>query len=191
MDIKDQELKAALAKMDAQVADESKETLDVLMQRVMEQGMRPKTALNLTDEVMEGIYSHAYNMYNRGMYKEASHIFRLLILLDPLEGRFLMGLGACLHMLKEYKDAAAMYLLCSAYDENNPLPNYHCADCFIKMDTPFDAVLELQEAVRKAGDSPEFAVLVERAQLMIGIEIFSPIESITCLGKMDSKSSLC
>lgn len=167
MDIKDQDLKKALAEMDAKVTEESKETLGMLMERVLKQGMRPKTALNLSDEVMEGIYSHAYNMYNRGMYSEASHIFRLLIMLDPVEAKYLMGLGASLHMLKEYKDAAAMYLLCSAYDSENPLPHYHCADCFIKMDTPFDAVLELKDAIRKAGEKEEYAVLVERAQLMV------------------------
>lgn len=153
--------------MDGKVTEASKETMALLMERVIKQGMRPKTALQLSDDVMEGIYGHAYNLYNRGMYSEASHIFRLLILLDPTAGKYLMGLAACLHMMKLYDQAIGMYLLAAALDLKNPLPHYHAADCFIKLDSPGDASLELMETIEVAKKQPQYKVLVERAQLMI------------------------
>lgn len=161
------ELKQVLSDMDEKVTEESQAVLSELIGKVMKDGMAPKTALQLSDDVMEGIYAHAYNMYNRGLYQEASHIFRLLIILDATEPKYLMGLAACLHMQKQYESATAMYMLCSATDPDNPLPPYHAADCLIKVEAWTEAIIALEQAVKEAGKQEQYRVLVERAQLMI------------------------
>lgn len=161
------EIQDALAKMDAKVIAESQETIAELMQKTVMSGIRPKTALQLSDEVMEGIYGYAYNMYNRGMYKEASHIFRLLIMLDYTQTKYLMGLGASLHMLKDYQAAVTVYTMAGLMGDNNPLPHYHAADCYLKLDEAAEATFELTQAIAKAGKKPDFKILVERCNLMI------------------------
>jgi hypothetical protein len=78
-----------------------------------------------------------------------------------------MGLAACMHMLKAYEDAIGINILCSSFDSKNPLPHYHAADCYIKLDCPTEACFELSEAIHAAGKDEQYAVLVERAQLMM------------------------
>lgn len=161
------EIQDALAKMDAKVVAESQELIAELMSKTVLSGIRPKTALRLSDEVMEGIYGYAYNLYNRGLYSEAANIFRLLMMLDYSENKYMMGLGACLHMLKEYENAIGVYTMVSLMGDQNPLPHYHCADCYLKLDDATDASFELKMAVEKAGDRKKYKVLVERCQLMM------------------------
>lgn len=162
-----EEIQEALAKMDAKVIAESQEMITELMQKTVMSGIRPKTALQLSDEVLEGIYGYAYNMYNRGMYKEASHIFRLLIMLDYTQSKYLMGLGASLHMIKDYQAAITIYTMCGLMSDDNPLPHYHAADCYLKLDEAAEATFELGQALEKAGKDKKYEVLIERCKLMI------------------------
>jgi type III secretion system low calcium response chaperone LcrH/SycD len=153
--------------LNTKIKGDMKQTLTMLTDRVFNKGMRPKVALNLSDNVMEGIYTHAYNFYNRGLYKEAIHIFRLLTLLDPLETKFLIGLAACLHMQKKYEQALQIYLMAGFMKPANPIPFYHASDCYIHMDAPMEAVFVLEKAVEEAGDQPAFQAIKERSILMI------------------------
>ena len=90
----------------------SRETVEALITGGAEKGLMPKQALNIGDDTMEAIYSQGYNLYNQGKYKDASYIFRLLMLLDYLTPKYILGLAACLHRLKDFKNAANVYLLC-------------------------------------------------------------------------------
>ena len=161
------ELQEALAKLDEKAITESGEVLAELMQKTLMSGIRPKAALQISDEVMEGIYGYAYNMYNRGMYSEASHIFRLLMMLDYTQVKYLMGLAACVHMQKDYESAVSFYTMATFVDGESPIAHYHCADCYLKLDQATEASFELEEAINKAGDREEFKTLVERSKLMV------------------------
>ncbi len=144
----------------------SKDTIAALLTGAADKGIMPKHALQLGDDTMEAIYGQAYNLYNQGRYKEASYIFRLLMLLDYMTSKYILGLAACLHRLKDFKNAANVYLLCGTIDPTNPLPHYHAADCYIQLDVPEMAVFSLGLAINAAGDQPQYAVVKERSQLM-------------------------
>ena len=126
----------------------------------------PKQALHLNDETMEAIYGQGYNLYNQGRYKEASYIFRLLMLLDYMTPKYVLGLAASLHRMKEYMTAANIYLLCGTLDATNPLPHYHAADCYMQQNLPVLAVFSLDLAISAAGDQPQYSIIKERATLM-------------------------
>ena len=115
---------------------------------------------------MEAMYAQGYNLYNQGKYKEASYVFRLLMLLDYLTPKYVLGLAACLHRLKDYKSAANIYLLCGTLDAHNPLPHYHAADCYIQLGLTPLAIFSLDMAQTAAGDQPQYSVIKERAKLM-------------------------
>jgi type III secretion system low calcium response chaperone LcrH/SycD len=117
----------------------------------------------LTDEMMESLYSQAYILYNTGRYKDGLQVFRLLALLNPLEPKFIMGLAACFHMMKEYKSASSTYILVSILDPQNPIPCYHCSDCYIQTGDKLSAIAILESAIKRAGEKPEFAALKQRA----------------------------
>lgn len=138
-----------------------------MLGKIVNNASSPKDAMGLTDAMVEGIYGQAYRLYNTGKYRDAIQLFRLLIMLNPTESKYTLGLAACFHMLKEYKAASDAYCLVSVVDAKSPIPFYHASDCFIQMGDNPSAIIALQMAVERAGDNPAFKTLKDRALLTI------------------------
>jgi type III secretion system low calcium response chaperone LcrH/SycD len=164
MDVK--KLGDTLQKINFGAGKPAEDTLKLIMEKVVSKGIMPKEALRIGDDTMEAIYTQAYNLYNQGRYKESSYIFRLLMLLDYSTPKYTLGLAACLHRMKDYVNASNLYLLCAAFDQKNPMPHYHAADCYLQMSLPELAILSLKMAIAAAADQPQYAVLKERATLL-------------------------
>lgn len=147
-------------------AGSAKASIAAILSQAANKGLLPRHALHLGDDTMEAIYGQGYNLYNQGKYKDASYIFRLLMLLDYLTPKYMLGLAACLHRLKEYKNAANIYLLCGSLDTTNPLPHYHAADCYVQLGAPLMAIFSLGVAITAAGTQPQYSIIKERAKLM-------------------------
>jgi type III secretion system low calcium response chaperone LcrH/SycD len=138
-----------------------------LTQKLFVQGMPPKDALGINNNILEGIYAQAYRLYNTGKYIEATHLFRMLIMINATEPKYILGLAACFHMLKEYKNAIQTYTMCTLLDPQNPLPHYHSSDCFIQMKDYVSAMICLEMAIKRAGERPEYAKMKERALMSL------------------------
>lgn len=134
---------------------------------MVEKGMTLKESAQMSPGYLEGIYAQAYHLYNSGKFADAAEIFRLLILYNSMESKYLMGLAACFHMLKEYVNAIQTYTLCCALDPKNPIPHYHSSDCYIQMKEYLSAMLCLELVIAIAGDRAEYAKMKERAQLSL------------------------
>lgn len=126
-----------------------------------------KDMLGMSDNMLEGIYGQAYRLYNNGKYKDSAHLFRLLIMLNSSEPKYLMGLGACFHMMKEYQSACETYALCAMIDGNNPLPHFHSSDCYLQMKDLASAIIALTMAIKRAEGKPEYKTLHDRATLTL------------------------
>lgn len=135
--------------------------------KMWNQGMSPKEAMGMDSSYLENVYSQAYRLYNTGKYNEAAHLFRILIMFNAMEPKYMLGLAACFHMLKEYVNAIQTYTMCSALDPQNPVPHYHSSDCFIQMKEYLSAMLCLELAIERAGDRAEYAKMKERALLSL------------------------
>lgn len=146
---------------------ETTQNFETVAGNIVEKGIVPAEALGLNDEMLEGIYGQAYRLYNTGKYQEAAQLFRLLIMVDSMEGKYSMGLAACYHMLKEYKNAVDAYTLCSIIDPDNPLPQYHASDCYIQMKDDLSAVIALELAIKRAGNQEQYRTLVDRSKMMV------------------------
>lgn len=163
----DDMINEANAKLGEKLRPAAKQAVEGVMHNIFEQGMLPKDAMGISDMVMEGIYGHAYRMYNAGQYSDAQHIFRILVMLNPLESKYAMGSGACLHMMKEYKTAAAIYTITSSIDPKNPVPHYHASDCYLKMDLRGAAINELKTTIELCGTQPAYAIIRDRSKMML------------------------
>ena len=110
----------------AKITEEQIKLLDKtvagLVSKMTKQGTSPKDAMGVNSTYLENIYSQAYRLYNTGKYSEATHLFRLLILLNAMEPKYTLGLAACSHMLKDYNTAIQLYTLSSTLDPQNPIP---------------------------------------------------------------------
>lgn len=162
-----EQVSKAAEKVAEKAAEETSEKLEEAAENVVKKGILPKDAMGMDDQMLEGIYGQAYRLYNTGKYQEASQIFRLLIMVNSMEPKYTMGLAACFHMVKEYKHAVDGYTLCSIIDPDNPIPQYHAADCFINLGDKLSAIIALKMAVKRAGNKQEFTTLVDRANMMI------------------------
>jgi type III secretion system low calcium response chaperone LcrH/SycD len=141
--------------------------LGQLGNKMLKQGITPKDAMGVSDSYLENVYAQAYRLYNTGKYPEATHLFRILIMLNAMEPKYMLGLAACFHMLKEYYNAIQTYTMCSALDPLNPVPHYHSSDCFIQMKDYLSAMICLELTIDRSGDKPEYAKMKERAQLSL------------------------
>jgi type III secretion system low calcium response chaperone LcrH/SycD len=162
-----EEVKKALEKMGLKIGDEKAAEMDKVTRSAMMEQMLPKNAMGLSDAMVEGLYSQGYRLYNTGKYKDASQLFRLLIMIDSTNAKYTMGLAACFHMLKEYESAVSTYALCGIIDPDSPIPYYHSSDCFIQMKDNVSAIISLEMAVKRCGTKPEFQSLKDRALLTI------------------------
>jgi type III secretion system low calcium response chaperone LcrH/SycD len=162
-----QQIKKAAGDIGTSANTKDDKDLEAAVRRATRKGSTAKDALGLTDAMVEGIYGQAYRLYNTGKYKDAIQLFRLLIMLNTTEPKYVIGLAACFHMQKEYKSAVDIYSMVSVIDPQSPLPFYHASDCYMQMGDPLSASIALELAIKRAADKPEFKALKERATLTI------------------------
>ncbi len=162
-----QDIRKAIEEMSQGMEPQKVENLQKLGSKIAGNGVTPKDAMGLNDDMVEGIYAQAYRLYNTGKYKEASQLFRLLIMLNGAEPKYALGLAACFHMSKDYETAAEAYSNCGVLEPNNPIPHYHASDCYLQMGDKVSAMIALEMAVKRSGTKPEFVQLKDRALMTI------------------------
>jgi len=162
-----EEVRKAVGEAGKGIEGSSGKDMERLSNSLLSEKILPKNALGLSDAMVEGLYSQAYRLYNTGKYKDASQLFRLLIMIDSTDAKFSMGLAACFHMMKEYESAVSTYALCGIIDPESPVPHYHASDCYIQMKDPISAIISLEMAIKRAGERPEFQSLKDRALMSI------------------------
>ena len=162
-----QEIKEAIKSTGAFMSEKKGEEFSALSQKTLKDSSSIKDILAVSDDSMEGVYGQAYLLYNTGRYRDAAEIFSLLITLNATESKYLMGLGACYHMMKEYNNAGSTYALVSVIVPDNPVPYFHSSDCCMQMGDLTSSAIMLEMALKRAANKPEFATLKERSQITL------------------------
>lgn len=142
-------------------------TTEELLEKLLHSGQPASESLDIRPEQLEGLYTEAYHLYQSGKYMEALPLFRFLIMMNQREFRYIFGLAACFHLLKDYDNAIKVYTVCSALHPDDPTSLCHTADCFKQLKDPLSAMIALQGAITRAGSNNEFASLRERAVMSL------------------------
>jgi len=120
----------------------------------------------LTEELLDGFYAMAYQLYNSGKYQDAQQFFRFLSLVQPDDIHYLMGLAASYQMLKDYSNAIASYKAASQLDLKNPYAYWHVAECLF-LDDKYEAALQaLTKAIETAQYSKQNQDLMTQLELI-------------------------
>lgn len=135
-----------------------------VMEKVFVEGMSVREAINISQETVEFIYAHAYNLYKAGKYDDAIPIFHVLNFLDERDNRYRFALAACHQMKKEYAEALLLYHSCQAFDMRNPLYMWHAAECYLELGETMKAYLALRLCSQYSEGNAEFSSLQIRAQ---------------------------
>lgn len=164
---KEEEILEAVSVVGKSHAGEVRKGVTALTNNVMEHGMLPKDAMGITDGQTEALYTQAYKLYNNGKYREAQDMFAMLMLINVLEPKYLLGAAACAHMLKDFEHAAGLYMRCGMFSPDNPVPYYHASDCYLQLNDKQSAIIALHMVINKSGDKPAFTTIKDRAKIML------------------------
>lgn len=146
----------------------SEAKLEKMKKDILENNMLPKDAIGIPDNVMEGIYANGYQLYNSGQYRDAATLFRLLVMLNAMEPKYALGLAACHHLQGQYDNALMTYAIVSSLAPNDPMPNYHAADCYLQVGMKELALEQMQIALNRCGNDPHYTALKNRIIVTIG-----------------------
>lgn len=163
----EKQVKDAVEKLGEKLKETESKDYSQAIKKATTGAVTPKDLLKIDDAKIESIYAQAYRYYNTGKFKDASDLFRYLMMLNPSEAKYTLGLAACFHMLKNYNAAVQVYLLCSILDDNSPIPGFHASDCYLQMNDKVSALVSLKMAIKKAGNRPEYQILKDRALLTV------------------------
>ncbi len=147
-------------------SEQLQEGIANLLYLVINKGIPAKDVLQMPPEMVETLYSHAYNMYNQGKYDESEHLFRFLMLLDPQEAKYAFGQAAVLHMKKDFEQAAKMYYMCTLLNPDDPMPHYHSSDCYMQLKDLGSALLSLEFAIDASEGKKQYKNLIEKARAL-------------------------
>jgi type III secretion system low calcium response chaperone LcrH/SycD len=80
-------------------------------------GTTLKDMYGISDQMMDVLYAHAYDFYQKGKLDDALFIFQFLYTHDIYNPTYIMGLAAMHQQKKNYAKAVEFYVL--AYELNN------------------------------------------------------------------------
>ena len=86
-----------------------------------------------TEEDVSLLYSLGYGLYEKGDYKDARTVFQRLVFARPHGIKYWMGLGAAQQMVKDFDDALTSWAMVSLINDNDPLPHFHAAECYLSL----------------------------------------------------------
>ncbi len=161
------DMSEAINRIGTDASDELSPAIDTIVDNLVNKNMMPMDAIGMDHKTVEALYVQAVNFYNTAQYKEAARAFHALVVLDAIESKFHIGLGASYQMLGEYENALTVYGSIGIFDPENPVPHYHASDCYIKQDLIPAAIAEMQIAVELCGDQPQYAMMKDRCLVSI------------------------
>ncbi len=104
-------------------------------------------ALGASKQDLEYGYAMAYNLLISGNYKDAKTLFTTLVIYNPHDSRFSMGLGVCRQMTNELAEAVDAFMASAVMSElQDPIPLYNAATCLLKIGQKEEAIQALQLA---------------------------------------------
>lgn len=157
-------IKKAVQTIQGDFSKEDKKRYAKVLLDIAEKGKTPAEAMQFQKSDLALIYNYAYSFYNKGDYKTAIELYKMLVTLDPTYPSFSLALGVCYQQMKEYKKAIVAYTLAYQHSKNDPIPYYYLYDCYLKTGDQFAALMMINQAIIKAADQEKYKKIKERSQ---------------------------
>lgn len=122
----------------------------------------PAEALGLTDEHLEKSYDYVQDIFEQGLYEEASDICLFLTRLAPEERAFWVALGMCEQLKGDHKASAIAYTSALELGNKDLTPALYAAVCLVhhnKRDLAYKLLNEVLDEVE--GEDAEFDLIAE------------------------------
>ncbi|ATP29020.1 type III secretion system translocator chaperone SicA [Chromobacterium violaceum] len=96
-------------------------------------GATLKDVHGIPQDMMEGLYAHAYDFYHKGRLDEAETFFRFLCIYDFYNPDYIMGLAAVCQLKKQFQKAVDLYAVAFALSKNDYRPVFFTGQCQLFM----------------------------------------------------------
>lgn len=130
-----------------------------------------KDAFKIPQSQLDMFYAMAYDFYQRNKYENAETVFSFLVLVDPLEEKYLEGLGATQKQLKKVDLAITAYGMLTQIKPKRAIHFLNLAECFFwrkqfkEVTQCCETMLFLAENFPQ--DNPNSAAHVQKAKLFL------------------------
>ncbi|MFQ6722861.1 MAG: hypothetical protein ACLRFH_00435 [Opitutales bacterium] len=130
-----------------------------------------KDALKIPQSQLDMFYAMGYDFYQRNKYENAETIFTFLVLVDPLEEKYLEGLGAAQKQLRKVDLAIAAYGMLTQIKPKRAIHFLNLAECFFyrkqfkEASQCCETMLFLAETFPQ--DNPNSAAHIQKAKLFL------------------------
>ncbi len=148
------------------LSEEEKEHRRQFLKEIYLEGKSKAEALGIDRQYLEGLYSLGYNFYKNGKYEMAANLFCNLVLLDDKEARYFFAAGATFHRLKDYGSAIGFYNLSTTLDWFNPIPWFHLADCYNRIEHYPNALMSAKNVLNRTKDQSKYFILHQKAEVL-------------------------
>lgn len=105
--------------------------------RLILEGLRSGATIaelkGIDGDMLEGVYAMAHRYYQNGQLDEAEAFFRFLCLYDFYNADYALGMGAVLHLKREYEKAIGMYAVSQALNLQDDRPMFHVGQCHLAL----------------------------------------------------------
>ena len=113
---------------EALVTDEEALAVERLLEAMLN-GVAIKDVHGVPDEVMNGLYAHAYEFYRQGRLDDAEVFFRFLCIYDFYNADYVLGLAAVYQLKKDYQKALDVYALAHALAKEDYRAMLYAGQC--------------------------------------------------------------
>ena len=139
-----------------------------LYERLMSGAPLDLMGLDLSQKSQDTLYGIAYLKYQQAKYDDAKRIFAILMTINHMDRRLLMGFGACLQMQRIHKEALEFYGAASILDLTDPEPVMRCVECHLALGDVAVARTGLEYGLAQARAHTEHNAWVDRFETMLG-----------------------
>lgn len=99
----------------------------------LQAGATLKDLKGVSSEMLESVYALAHRFYQNGQLDDAETFFRFLCLYDFYNAEYALGLGAVLHLKRDYDKAISMYAVAQTLDLQDDRPMFHVGQCHLAL----------------------------------------------------------
>jgi type III secretion system low calcium response chaperone LcrH/SycD len=135
-----------------------------VLRKYIEEGKSLQDIIGYSNELMQKLYSAAYDIFQEGRYQESQDAFLFLTTLNPYVYAYWLGLAMSYQFLEEYEQAVLAYECASSVEPDRPFPYYYRAGCHYLLNEKTEALYTLDLLEEKSSVHPEEKELFEKGK---------------------------
>lgn len=135
----------------------------VWLKQQLANGKIGQELLGFDDQTVVKFYQAAYRLFQKHDYEKAAQAFLFMIILNPYQYDYWLGLGAATQRKGDHEGAIDAYEMAAICNLDCPIAYFHLAQCLFAMHDRISALEALELAIQYSENSTEYEDLYHQA----------------------------